>query len=71
MNKFLITLSTLNIFDLYFLLLHAVENINKNPQLAERDFTPEGLLKIKSIYGIMSKELLHEVKIGKHREQVG
>lgn len=69
MNKFIIALSTLNIFDFFYLMLHAIDHINKNPEIAARDFTPEGLLKIKSIQKSLNDELFTEVKIGKYREQ--
>ena len=66
MNKFLITLSTLGVFDLYFLIVNAAENIEKNPEIAAKDFTPEGLLKIKSIHKQFKDELMTEVKLGKY-----
>lgn len=68
MNKFIITLATLNFFDLFFLLVHAVDHINKNPELAAKDFTPEGLIKIKSVHKQLNDEIFTEVKLGKHRE---
>ena len=70
MNKFFITLSTLSIFDLFYLLRHAIDHINKNPELAAKDFTPEGLLKIKSVEKQLNEELFTEVKLGQHRNTI-
>lgn len=68
MDKHLIAISTLSIYDIYFLLNYAIAHVEGNKvngiyQYCE--FSSEGLMKIKSVHKNLEKEIWPRVENGK------